>query len=210
MPDLTTLGLFVSAAFVLAVTPGPGIFYVMTRSLKGGKPEGFASAMGTSVGGLCHVIAAAMGVSVLLATSAIAFSVVKYLGAAYLIFLGIKTIISEDVVIEAGSSSVVGYRRAFFQGIAVEILNPKTALFFLAFIPQFVEPSGTVFIQFLLLGTISVLLNTLVDLIVIALAGPIGQKLRKSPKLRKRQRLATGMGLVSLGGYVAFAGAGDS
>jgi len=210
MPDLTTLGLFVSAAFVLAVTPGPGIFYVMTRSLKGGKPEGFASAMGTSVGGLCHVIAAAMGVSVLLATSAIAFSVVKYLGAAYLIFLGVKTIISEDVVIEAGSSSIVGYGRAFFQGIAVEILNPKTALFFLAFIPQFVEPSGTVFIQFLLLGTISILLNTLVDLIVIALAGPIGQKLRKSPKLRKRQRLATGMGLVSLGGYVAFAGAGDS
>ncbi|MEL6262496.1 MAG: LysE family translocator [Cyanobacteria bacterium J06626_6] len=210
MPNLTTLGLFMSAALVLAITPGPGIFYVMTRSLKGGKPEGFASAMGTSVGCLFHVVAAALGVSVLLATSAIAFSLMKYLGAAYLICLGIKTILSKDTVISKGGSTVVGYRRAFFQGVVVEILNPKTALFFLAFIPQFVNPSGVVFIQFLLLGTISVVLNTLVDLIVIALAGPIGQKLRTSPRLRKRQRIATGVGLVSLGGYVAFAGTGES
>ena len=212
MPDFTTISLFVGAALVLAITPGPGIFYVMTRSLKGGKPEGFASAMGTSVGGLFHVVAAALGVSALLATSAIAFSIVKYLGAAYLVFLGIKTIISKDIVIDAGSNAFafVGYRRAFFQGVVVEILNPKTALFFLAFIPQFVNPSGVVFIQFLLLGTISIVLNTLVDLVVIALAGPIGQKLRTSPKLRKRQRIATGVGLVSLGGYVALAGAGDS
>ena len=210
MPDLATLGLFFSAAFVLAVTPGPGIFYVMTRSLKGGKPEGFASAMGTSVGGLFHVVAAALGVSVLLATSAIAFSLMKYLGVAYLVFLGIKTILSKDTVISEGSGAVVGYRRAFFQGVAVEVLNPKTALFFLAFIPQFVNPSGVVFLQFLLLGIISVVLNTLVDLIVIALAGPIGQKLRTSPKLRKRQRIATGVGLVSLGGYIAFAGTGES
>lgn len=167
--------------------------------------------MGTSVGGLFHVVAAALGVSVLLATSAIAFSLVKYLGAAYLVFLGIKTILSRDIVIsEGGDGVVIGYRKAFFQGVVVEVLNPKTALFFLAFIPQFVNPSGVVFIQFLLLGTTSVILNTLVDLVVIALAGPIGQKLRTSPKLRKRQRIATGVGLVSLGGYVAFAGTGES
>ncbi|MGD1928880.1 MAG: LysE family translocator [Leptolyngbyaceae cyanobacterium] len=210
MPDLATLGLFISAAFVLAITPGPGIFYVMTRSLKGGRPEGLASAMGTSVGGLFHVVAAALGVSVVLATSAIAFSLVKYLGAAYLIFLGIKTILSRDAFISESGTVIVGYQKAFLQGITVEVLNPKTALFFLAFIPQFVDPAGVVFLQFLLLGCISVLLNTLADLVVITLAGPIGQKLRTSPKLRKRQRIATGVGLISLGGYVAFADTGDA
>lgn len=210
MPDFATLSLFISAALVLAITPGPGIFYVMTRSLKGGRPEGFASAMGTSVGGLFHVVAAALGLSVVLATSAIAFILVKYLGAAYLVFLGIKTIMSQDSFISEEGTSVVGYQKAFFQGITVEILNPKTALFFLAFIPQFVNPAGIVFVQFILLGCISVLLNTLADLVVIMLAGPIGQKLRTSPKLRRRQRIATGVGLISLGGYVAFAGEGNS
>lgn len=210
MPDFATLSLFISAALVLAITPGPGIFYVMTRSLKGGRSEGFASAMGTSVGGLFHVVAAALGLSVVLATSAIAFILVKYLGAAYLVFLGIKTIMSQDSFISEEGTSVVGYQKAFFQGITVEILNPKTALFFLAFIPQFVNPAGIVFVQFILLGCISVLLNTLADLVVIMLAGPIGQKLRTSPKLRRRQRIATGVGLISLGGYVAFAGEGNS
>ncbi|MEL7226619.1 MAG: LysE family translocator, partial [Cyanobacteria bacterium J06576_12] len=148
--------------------------------------------------------------SVVLATSAIAFILVKYLGAAYLVFLGIKTIMSQDSFISEEGTSVVGYQKAFFQGITVEILNPKTALFFLAFIPQFVNPAGIVFVQFILLGCISVLLNTLADLVVIMLAGPIGQKLRTSPKLRRRQRIATGVGLISLGGYVAFAGEGNS
>lgn len=210
MPDFATLGLFISAAFVLAVTPGPGIVYVMTRSLKGGKSEGLASAMGTSLGGLFHVVAAALGISVMLATSAIAFSFVKYLGAAYLIFLGIRTITSQDLLADKGKISVVGYRQAFFQGITVEVLNPKTALFFLAFIPQFVDPAGVVFVQFLILGCVSVGLNTMADLVVIALAGPMGERLQKSPRLRRRQRIMTGVGLISLGGYVAFAGAGDS
>lgn len=182
----------------------------MTRSLKGGRHEGLASAMGTSVGGLFHVVAAALGISVMLATSAIAFSLVKYLGAAYLIFLGIKTIMSRDSFMNEDVTHIWGYQKAFFQGVTVEALNPKTALFFLAFIPQFVDPSGIVFMQFLLLGCVSVFLNTLADLVVITLAGPIGQKLRTSPKFRRRQRIATGVGLISLGGYVAFAGTGES
>lgn len=206
MTDLTTFSLFLSAAFVLAITPGPGIFYVMTRSLKGGRSEGIASALGTSLGGMFHVVAAALGVSTILAASALAFSVVKYAGAAYLIFLGIKTILSEDMIIEEGEISTTGSRPAFFQGIAVEVLNPKTALFFLAFIPQFINLEGNVLAQFLLLGTISVAFNTVADFVVITLAGPIGHQLRTRPKLRRSQRYITGGGLIALGGYVAIVG----
>ncbi len=210
MPDLATFTLFLSAAFILAITPGPGIFYVMTRSLKGGQAEGVASAIGTSVGGMFHVVAAALGISVILAASAVAFNVVKYLGAAYLIYLGVKTILSHEPVISQNAIGKTGYRKAFLQGITVEVLNPKTALFFLAFIPQFVDLEGVVFAQFLLLGTVSVLLNTMADFVVIALAGPIGQQLQASPKLRARQRFVTGTGLIALGSYVAFAGEGES
>ena len=210
MYDLTTFSVFLSAAVVLAITPGPGIFYVMTRSIKGGRAEGLASAIGTSVGGMFHVVAAALSISVVLAASAIVFNLVKYLGAAYLVYLGVQTILSRDVAIHESAITSTGYRKAFLQGITVEVLNPKTALFFLAFIPQFVDPARIVFAQFLLLGTISVILNTVVDLVVIALAGPIGKRLQASPKLRARQRFVTGTGLIALGSYVAFAGEGES
>ncbi len=211
MIDLATLSIFLSAAFVLAITPGPGIFYVMTRTLKGGQIEGLASALGTSVGGMFHVIAAALGISVILAASAVAFNLVKYLGAAYLVYLGVKTILSPDeLLITENAIQTTGYKKAFLQGVTVEVLNPKTALFFLAFIPQFVNLEGVVFVQFLFLGTVSVLLNTSADFLVVALAGPIGQKLKTNPKLRARQRFFTGIGLIALGGYVAFAGEGES
>lgn len=209
MPDFATFSLFFSAAIVLAITPGPGIFYVMTRSLKGGRVEGIASAMGTSVGGMFHVVAAALGISIVLAASAVAFNLVKYLGAAYLIYLGVKTILSHDGHMGTAKIRSTGYKRAFLQGVTVEVLNPKTALFFLAFIPQFINPEGVVFAQFLLLGTISVSLNTSVDFVVIALAGPIGQWLKASPRLRAGQRYGTGTGLIALGSYVALIGEGE-
>ena len=209
MPDFATLSLFLSAAIALAITPGPGRVYVMTRSLKGGRREGIVSSFGTAVGGLFHVVAAALGISIILAASAIAFNVVKYLGAGYLIYLGIKTILSQDAPIETQGIQRTGHRRAFLQGVTVEVLNPKTALFFLAFIPQFVNPAGVVFAQFLLLGSISISLNTSADLIVAFLAGPIGQRLQASPRLRATQRYATGTGLISLGSYVAFHGETD-
>ena len=209
MPDLTSFSLFLSAAIVLAITPGPGIFYVMTRSLKGGRIEGIASAMGTSVGGMFHVVAAALGISIVLTASALVFNLVKYLGAVYLIYLGVKTLLSRDSYLEAASIQRTGYKRAFLQGVTVEVLNPKTALFFLAFIPQFINPEGLVFAQFLLLGLISVALNTSVDFVVIAMAGPIGQWLKTSPHLRVGQRYATGTGLIALGSYVALTGEGE-
>ena len=208
MPDPINLTLFFSAALLLAITPGPGIFYVMTRSLKGGKAEGFASTLGTAVGGLVHVVAAALGISVVLATSALAFNLVKYVGAAYLIYLGLKTLFDEGEMPVAADLdiAVTGSRRAFWQGVVVEALNPKTALFFLAFIPQFVDPAGIIFAQFLLLGTISVLLNTSADFVVVMMAGPIGERLQTSHRLRVGQRWFTGSGLIALGSYVALTG----
>ena len=205
MPDSTHLGLFLTAAFLLAITPGPGLFYVLTRSIRGGRREGVQSSLGTAVGGMVHVMAAALGVSAILAKSAIAFLIVKYAGAAYLIYLGIATLRQPDHGSPLEPSTTAPIHKAFQQGITTEALNPKTALFFLAFIPQFVNPAGNVALQFLLLGSISVSFNTLADLAVATLAGPIGQRLQSSVTLRRRQQQLSGGMLMGLGLYVAFA-----
>jgi len=202
--------IFLGAATLLAIAPGPGMLYVLARTLAGGRREGVLSSLGTFFGGLVHVVAAATGLSLVLATSATAFALVKYAGAAYLVYLGIRMIVNatseDDVQLEAAAGQV--RRNPFWQGIATEVLNPKTALFFLAFIPQFVSRDhGSVIWQFLLLGTISVTLNTSCDLFVTLMAAPIGARLRSSAKLRKRQRTATGLTLIGLGAYVAFADA---
>jgi len=205
MPGTAAFGLFLTAAVILAITPGPGIFYVLTRSISGGRRAGIASALGTAVGGLGHVLAAALGLSAVLATSAFAFSAVKFFGAAYLIYLGIRTLLRGEDSLLAGAMQPNGMQRTFLQGITTEVLNPKTALFFLAFIPQFIDPQGWIVAQFVLLGCISVLLNTSVDFVVAALAGPIGRRLAESIRLRRGQRIFSGCGLIALGAYVAFA-----
>jgi threonine/homoserine/homoserine lactone efflux protein len=195
---------FFAAAFLLAITPGPGIFYVLARSLAGGRREGFQSSIGTFVGGLFHVFAAALGISAILAASAVAFHTVKYAGAAYLVWLGIRMIRSRNVEFSAVPSAPP--QNAFRQGIFTEILNPKTALFFLSFIPQFIAAGrGHVFFQFVVLGTLSVSLNTAADLVVVLLAIPIERKLKSSAALRRRQRVASGLDMIGLGAYVALA-----
>ena len=205
MFDSTRLLLFLTAAVLLAIAPGPGMLYVLARSLAGGKREGVLSAFGTFLGGMVHVFAAALGVSIILAKSAVAFETVKYVGAAYLCFLGVRMILDAqkdtgDVVVE----NVMPKRNPLWQGVATEVLNPKTALFFLSFIPQFVvRANGHVFLQFITLGTISVVMNTTADLIVIALAGPLGEKIRSSAVFRRRQRTATGAIMIGLGTYLA-------
>jgi len=206
MIDPHRFSLFLAAATLLAIAPGPGMLYVLARTLAGGRREGVLSSLGTFLGGLAHVLAAATGLSIVLATSATAFAVVKYAGAAYLIYLGVRMIISarndQDTGIEIHSGRAP--RNPFWQGIATEALNPKTAIFFLAFIPQFVNwTGGGVFWQFLLLGTISVALNTSCDLIVTLIAAPIGARLKASAVLRRRQRTATGLTLIGLGAFVA-------
>ncbi|MBV7337026.1 LysE family translocator [Chloroflexi bacterium TSY] len=205
MPDLTSLSIFLSAAIILAITPGPGIFYVLMRSIKGGRSEGIASTFGTAIGGMFHVFAAALGLSAILATSAIAFSIVKYAGAAYLIYLGIRIIHSRDEFDPSLIPHQIDQRGAFRQGIVTEMLNPKTALFFLAFIPQFIHPEGVVVFQFILLGGLSVLLNSTADLIVAFLAGPLGSYLANNVKLRQGQRIFSGFTFIALGTYVAAA-----
>ena len=196
--------LFLAAALVLAVTPGPGIFYVLARSLAGGRREGVHSALGTFIGGLSHVLAAALGISAILAASAIAFHTVKYAGAAYLVWLGIRMIRTRNA--ELTSLAATPSQNAFRQGILTEALNPKTALFFLSFIPQFIAPDRShIFLQFVLLGSISVVLNTTADLIVVQLAVPLERKLKHSARFRRRQRVASGIGMIGLGAYVAFA-----
>lgn len=204
MFDAHRLLLFLAAALLLAITPGPGIFYVLARSLAGGKREGILSSLGTFVGGLFHVFAAALGLSAILAASAVAFHTVKYAGAAYLVWLGILMIRTRnaEMSVEAASPS----KRAFRQGILTEVLNPKTALFFLSFIPQFVAPGhGHLFFQFALLGSISVGLNTAADLVVVGMASPLERKLKNSLRFRRRQRTASGIGMIGLGAYLALA-----
>jgi len=208
--------LFLSAALLLAVAPGPGMLYVLARTLAGGKREGLLSALGTLLGGMVHVFAAALGVSVILARSAVAFSAVKYVGAAYLCFLGVRMIrdAQKDVPKHApkakqsqGDSLSANHgaaRNPLAQGIATEVLNPKTALFFLSFIPQFVNRGvGHVFLQFVVLGTVSVILNTSADMIVVLMAGPLGKQIRSSAVFRRRQRTVTGAIMIGLGTYLA-------
>jgi len=204
--------LFLTAAVLLAIAPGPGMLYVLARSLAGGKREGILSALGTFLGGMVHILAAALGVSIILAKSAVAFATVKYVGAAYLCFLGVQMIrevrrekanpenaIQRDVRRDAQPA-----RNPLWQGVATEVLNPKTALFFLSFIPQFVNRGGGhVFLQFVALGTISVAMNTTADLIVIAVAGPLGERTRASATFRRRQRTVTGAIMIGLGTYLA-------
>jgi threonine/homoserine/homoserine lactone efflux protein len=202
MLDAHRFFLFLIAALVLAATPGPGIFYVLARTLAGGRREGILSSLGTFAGGLFHVFAAALGISAILAASAVAFHTVKYAGAAYLVWLGIRMIRSSNA--ELRLETVAPSRGAFVQGIVTEVLNPKTALFFLSFIPQFISPPlGHIFLQFFIFGTVSVVLNTTVDLLIVSLAVPLGAKLKANAAFRRRQRMASGFGMIGLGAYVA-------
>jgi len=204
MLDATHFFVFLTAAILLAIVPGPGMLYVLARTLAGGRREGLLSSIGTFFGGMVHVFAAAAGVSIILAKSALAFSVVKYLGAAYLCFLGILMLV--DARRDEAISPITASRakNPFWQGVMTEVLNPKTALFFLSFIPQFVNhASGHVFAQFVLLGAISVTLNTTADVIVTLLAGPLGRRIRESARFRRRQRTATGIVMIGLGTYLA-------
>jgi threonine/homoserine/homoserine lactone efflux protein len=204
MTDAHHFALFLAAAVVLAITPGPGIFYVLARTLAGGRKEGIASAVGTFFGGLFHVVAAALGVSMVLAASAVAFHTVKYAGAAYLVWLGIRMIRTRNAEMPGPAAGPA--QGSFRQGILTEALNPKTALFFLSFIPQFIATAqGHVFLQFMVLGAISVTLNTAADLVVVLMAAPLERKLKGSAGFRRRQRVASGVGMIGLGAYVAFA-----
>ncbi len=196
---------FVIAAVVLAVTPGPGIAYVVARTVAGGRSEGLASCFGTGIGGMLHVLAAALGLSLIVAQSAVAFNLVKFLGAAYLVYLGIRLLLRKDRALTVEPVHSHGARRALFEGVVVEALNVKTALFFLAFLPQFVSPSEPLVPQLVLLGSICVALNTLVDVIAVFTADRL---LQSGAARAARARLLTrvsGVTMLGLGAYLALA-----
>jgi threonine/homoserine/homoserine lactone efflux protein len=207
MPDGSTLALFVVAALALLVVPGPAVIYIVARAIDQGRAAGMVSALGVEAGSLVHVAAAALGLSALLASSATAFAAVKYLGAAYLLYLGMRTLLSRapDQTPEVRAPRSLG--RVFGQGVVVQVLNPKVALFFLAFIPQFVDPArGPVVGQTLLFGGLLVLLGVLTDGAYALLAGAAGGWLKGNARFLRGQRYAAGSVYLGLGVATALTG----
>ncbi|GAB3464441.1 LysE family translocator [Actinophytocola sediminis] len=205
MPTAAEWLVFLGAAALLAVLPGPGVLYVLARSLRGGRADGVRSVIGNSIGALAHVLAAAFGLSAILAASATAFTVVKLAGAAYLVYLGVRALLDRDeppVSVESGG----GRRGALRQGIVVEALNPKTALFFLAFLPHFVhQEAAPAPLVFVVLGLIVVAMTAFVDLVVALFAGALSARLMGDPRWRVRERLASGLTMIGLGGALVVA-----
>jgi threonine/homoserine/homoserine lactone efflux protein len=204
MPDPSRLALFVGAALLLLVVPGPSVLYVVTQSVSHGRRAGIASVAGITTGTLVHIAAATVGLSALLASSAVAFDVVKYLGAAYLIVIGVRRLAGLEPVQEEQARGTRDLGRLYRQGIVVNTLNPKTALFFLAFLPQFVDPSrGVAWVQILLLGLLFATLGFLSDGTWALVAGTLGDRLRRSRRFPGIQRYVSGSVFVGLGAVAA-------
>jgi threonine/homoserine/homoserine lactone efflux protein len=203
----SSLLLFVTGATVLLVIPGPAVTYVVSRSIGHGRAAGLVSVLGIVTGTLCHVVAAALGISALLASSAVAFQFVKYLGSAYLIYLGIKTLRRKEEQLAEADSGETKLTRIYGQGLLVNLLNPKTALFFLAFLPQFVDPTrGHITVQILQLGILFALMGWFSDSVYAVIAGTVAERIRGSVRLRRAQRNISGGGLIALGLASAFSG----
>lgn len=206
MPDVSRLGLFVAAAIALLLTPGPAIMYIVTRSVEQGRVAGLVSVLGICTGTLIHVIGATFGLSALLVSSAVAFSIVRYTGAAYLILLGIQTLVRHDPPLADIAVVRADLRRVFTQGVIVNVLNPHTAVFFFAFLPQFVNPSsGHIPLQMLSLGLLFVGLSATTDSGWAIAAGTAGEWIKRHPRFRGGQRYVTGSVLLGLGAATAFA-----
>ena len=216
MPEASTLALFAVAAITLLVIPGPSVLYIVTRSVDQGRAAGLASVGGIHVGTLVHVAAAALGLSALLVSSATAYNAVRWVGAAYLVWLGVRRLLAreEDAAAIAGGGPDArrqGLRRVFAQGVVVNVLNPKTALFFFAFLPQFVDTSrGSVPFQVVVFGVAFVLLGLVSDGTYALLASTGAGWLRRRPRVAKASRVVSGGVLISLGVTTALAGSRSS
>ena len=205
MFDPGRLALFVGAALALLAVPGPAVLYIVTQSIGGGRRAGLMCTLGIHTGTLVHVTAATVGLSALLASSALAFDVVKYLGAAYLVVVGIRRLTGLDRGREPEEPVPRSRGSLYRQGIVVNVLNPKTALFFLAFLPQFVDPSrGTPWVQILVLGLLFAVLGSLSDATWALVAGTLGERLRRSTRFPAIQRYVSGTVFVGLGAVAAF------
>jgi threonine/homoserine/homoserine lactone efflux protein len=210
MPDASTYALFVAAALALLLVPGPAVIYVVARSVSGGRLTGLVSVLGVELGTLLHVLFAAAGLSAIVASSAAAFSVVKWLGAAYLVYLGLRQIFGRGNGDEEATPSRgdEGRFRVFYQSVLVQVLNPKVALFFLAFLPQFVDPSrGASWTQIVALGATLAFLGMFTDGLYALLGGTAGAWIRnKNLGLRRAGRYVTGGIYITLGAVAAVSG----
>ncbi len=194
------LVIFVSASLALLLIPGPAVLYIITRSVSQGRKAGLVSVLGIEVGSLVHVAAATLGLSALLASSAALYAVVKYLGAAYLVYLGVRRLAEPAATLPAAVDETRGAGRIFLQGVVVNVLNPKTALFFLAFLPQFVEPSGKpVALQVIFLGLLFVAMATCTDSSYALLSGTLRGVLARSRLYAGAQRYGSAAVYIGLG-----------
>jgi threonine/homoserine/homoserine lactone efflux protein len=207
MPALSTIVVFLLAGLGLLAMPGPAVLYIVTRSATQGRRAGLASVGGIEAANLVHIAAAALGLSALLVTSALAFQVVRYLGAAYLIFLGMRTLLTRRMHAVHLPGSPQRFSRLFAHGFLVNLLNPKTALFYYAFLPQFMNPArGSVVAQLLTLSLLFALLACCTDSLYALLGSSLGQLLKRSERYRHMQRCVTGSIYILLGLATAFAG----
>ncbi|MFI7616507.1 LysE family translocator [Nonomuraea terrae] len=198
MPDISTLVVFCAATLALLVVPGPAVLYIVTRSVSQGSSAGLISVLGVHVGSVVHVAAAALGISALLAASATAFTIVKYVGVAYLLWLGVRKLMRRSEDEQTVELRVHSKRRLFWEGVLVNVLNPKTAVFFVAFLPQFADPgAGPIGPQILVLGLLWIALGMLSDGTYAMLASALAGRVRGSA--RARRRLDVGSGVVYLG-----------
>ena len=201
------LALFITATIALLLVPGPAVVYIMTRSIDQGRAAGLASVAGIESATFVHILAAALGLSAILLSSALAFDIVKYIGAAYLIYLGVQKLLSKDTDDATAIVQKQSLGQIYKQGVIVNLLNPKTALFFFAFLPQFVDPShGSVSLQIVLLGLIFVSIATLTDGTYAIVSSSLAGWLRGNKRFKRIQRYVTGTVYVGLGITTALAG----
>jgi threonine/homoserine/homoserine lactone efflux protein len=210
VPDATSLGLFAAAAILLLLTPGPAVLYIVARSVEQGRIAGLVSVCGITSATFVHIAAAALGLSAVLASSALAFALIKYAGAAYLITIGVRRILSRA---EAPAAKIELQRRSlarlYRDGFLVNLLNPKTALFFLAFLPQFVDLSrGAAALQIAFLGLLFALMGFTSDGLYALAAGTAGQWVKRNSHYLRWERYVTGGVFIGLGLTAAFSGAG--
>jgi threonine/homoserine/homoserine lactone efflux protein len=200
VPDRSTFLVFAVASLALVVAPGPNLVYIVTRSVSQGRRAGLVSAVGVEAGTLVHITAAAVGLSQLVATSALAFSVVKYAGAAYLLYLGLRALRRREGLDLSAAARSLRLPRVFRDGIIVNVLNPKVALFFLAFLPQFIDPArGASATQILALGVVFFGIALTMDVLYAIVAGALRGWLRRRPAYLRRQRFVVGGVYLALG-----------
>jgi threonine/homoserine/homoserine lactone efflux protein len=200
MPDAHSLGMFVAAGLLLNVTPGPDLLYILGRSVSQGRRAGVLSALGVGVGGLVHVLAATFGLSALVLALPHGYDVVRWAGATYLVVLGLKALRAPGATLEVRALPPVSGARIFLQGVFTNVLNPKVALFFMAFLPQFADPTrGPLAPQLLGLGAIFDVNGTLVCVVFALFASRLGAWLKRRFDLSRRLERATGALFVGLG-----------